>query len=747
MIIKILLLILIHALIPHKIIKADEREQCSKQIRKHITKINELNGSLEQTKRIGNIYNYIKQYFLENNIQYKEHSLQEIGFIGYSQKTIHAKIKGIAKTNYNIIIPIEIQYNLKNNLAIAIAITLIDNFKNKKLKNSLNIYFIEDDSHKQISTISSRLLLNNNALEKNTNTIYLMLNEEKENNLIDFKNQSNIINSKTNLSFLENFIKAFENNKVNFNVSKINDKNINEIYNLYLKEEIPILIISNNKEQPFLTYVNHNNLCGIYKSIEEAIKAQKNIQNENALHYIIINTLFKKWIINENTLIIIIYAIYNFTILIFITRFKKTSIIFRKTKENYHKIIKLFFILFLSTYISTLLTNKMLKAYENFIDYNIINPIYLVNFFLTLFNFNLISYFTYNFKIHLTLKELKYLAISISIIELIIVLYIKIEFILTIILKNILIFIIPNKGKILKKIVIMFMWITNLMLITSIQTTLMMSKPIALSYFISISLFSAILTNIVEHLKHKTATIRQELNKSEKIESIILFLIIAITIISHDIEKISTIKIDQIISFPEKTNKISVEYLQDNRNTIEISTKDFNLNLDKNKKHAKKEIKIQKDLIDLSFQKIDVAERTIYEVKIATNKIAKQIHLFLKNASELIIYQSNTPYKIASNNIIFTVNNIKSNTINITFTIKSQEKIQYDAFAYFHIDEHHVKIYDQKTKKEVKNINIDYSYAIKYSGILPKSAKYDQDPFFKLQNDKEIENLKNFKLN
>ncbi|UPA11891.1 hypothetical protein [Borrelia venezuelensis] len=747
MIIKTLLLILIQTLISHKIIKADEIEQCGKQIRKHITKINELNRSLEKIKRIENTYDYIKKYFLENKIQHKEHSLQEIGFIGYSQKTIHVKIKGTEKTNYNIIVPIEAQHDLKNNLAIAIVITLINNFKNKEIKNNLNIYFIEDDSHKQISTISSRLLLNNNALDKNINTIYLMLNEDKENNLIEFKNQSNIINSKTSLSFLENFIKTFENHKVNFNVSKINDKHINGIYNLYLKEEIPILIISNNKECSLLKHVKNNNLCDIYKSIEETVKAKKNNQSENELHYIIINMPFKKWIINENTLIIIIYAICNFIILVFITKFKKTSIILRKTKENYHKIIKLFFILFLSTYISTLITNKMLTAYENFIDYKIINPIYLVNFFLTLFNFNIISYFTYNFKIHLSLKELKYLAISISIIELIIMLYIKIEFILIIILKNILILIIPNKTKILKKIVIMLIWITNLMLITSIQTTLMTTRPIALSYFISISLFSAILTNIVEHLKHKTETIRQEFTKFEKIESIILFLIIAITIISHDIEKISTIKIDQIISFPEKTNKISVEYLQDNRNTIQISTKDFNLSLEKNKKYTEKEIQTQENLIDLFFQKIDVAERTIYDIKITTNKITKQINLFLKNASELIIYQSNTPYKIASNNVIFTINNIKLNTTNITFTVKSQEKIQYDVFAYSDINTNYVKIYDQKTKKEVKNINIDYSYAIKYSGILPKSAKYNQNPFFKLQNDKEIENLKNLKLN
>ncbi|ASQ29008.1 hypothetical protein CDQ96_00950 [Borrelia miyamotoi] len=746
MIIRILL-ILIHTFISHKIIKAEDTKQCNDQIRQHIKKINTLNKTPEKIQRIKNIYDYIKKYFLKNKIQYKEHSLQEIGFIGYSQKTIHVKIKGTEKNTYNIIVPLEIEYDLKNDLAISIVITLLNKLKNKEIQNNINIFFIEDDSHKQITTISSRLLLNNNLIEKNTNTIYLMLNAEKENNPIQFKNQSNIINSKTSLSFLEILIKTFDSNKVNFKISKINDKNTNEIYNLYLKEEIPILIINNNRSQSLLKYLKNNNLCDIHKSIEDTIKAKKNILKENALHYIIINIPFKKWIINENTLIIIIYTIYNLIILIFIKRFKKTSIILRKTKENYHKIIKLFFILFLSTYISTLITTKMLTVYENFIDYNFINPIYLVNFFLTLFTFNLISYLTYNFKIDLTLKELKHLAIVISIIELIMVLYIKIEFILIIILKNILILVIPNKIKILKKIVILLIWITNFMIITSIQTTSMISKPIALSYFIAISLFSVILTNIAEHLKHKTTAMKQEFKKSEKIESFILLLIISVTIISYNIDKISTIKIDQIISFPEKINKISIEYLQENRNTIQISTKDFHINLNKNKKHAEKEIKIQEDLIDLSFKKTDAAERTIYEIKIATNKIAKQINLFLKNASELIIYQSNTPYKIASNKIIFTINNIKSNTINITFTIKSQEEIQYEAFAHFDINEHYIKIYDKERRKEVKNINIDYSYAIKYSGTLPKSAKYDQDKFFKLQNDKEIENLKNLQLN
>ncbi len=42
-----------------------------------------------------------------------EYSLQEIGFIGYSQKIIHSKIKGKNANTYNIITPIKIQKNLK----------------------------------------------------------------------------------------------------------------------------------------------------------------------------------------------------------------------------------------------------------------------------------------------------------------------------------------------------------------------------------------------------------------------------------------------------------------------------------------------------------------------------------------------------------------------------------------------------------------------------------------------------------
>ncbi|AWG42589.1 hypothetical protein CR532_00995 [Candidatus Borreliella tachyglossi] len=746
MIFKILFLILAHSLIAQQISKENEIEPCNEEIREHIAIINELTNVAEKTTRIGTIYDYIKKYFLKNKIQYIEHSLQEIGFIGYSQKTIYSRVKGMGKTSYNIIVPIEIQYDLKNNLAIAIVITLLNNLKTQKIENSLNIYFIEDDSHKQISTISSRLLLNNNVLEKNTSTIYLMLNADKENNPIEFKNQSNIINSKTNLSFLEMLVKTFESNKVNFNVSKINDKNINEIYNLYLEEEIPILIMNNNKEISLLKYFKHNNLCDIYKSIENIIKTERNLQNENDLHYVIINTPFKKWIINESTLLILIYAVYNLIILMFIRRFTKASIIIRKVQDNYYKIIRLFFILFLSTYISVLVTNKIFTEYENFIDYSIINPIYLVNFFLILFNFNLLSYFTYNFKMYLNFRELKYLAIAISGIELIMLLYIKIEFILMIILKTILILFIPNKKRFIKKIIIILIWTINFILITSIQTTSLISKPIALSYFISISLFSPILVNMIEHLKNKTTIMKQEFKKSEKIESIIFFLIIAILIISNNMSSISTMKITQIISFPEKTNKISIEYLKENRNAIQIATKDFNLNLDKNEKQISREIKIQKDLINISFQKINVAERTIYGIKISTKNTAKQINLFLKNASEFIIYQSNVPYKIASNNAIFTVNNIKSNTINIAFTVKSQEDIRYDAFVYFDTNKNYVKIYDKGTKKEDKNIKIDYSYSIKYSGTLPKAEKYDRNEFFKLQDDREIENLKNLDL-
>ncbi|WKC57773.1 hypothetical protein [Borrelia sp. P9F1] len=741
--IKILFLILFHVFVAYKPIKANETNSYSQQIKEHIKKINELN---EVTEKITSTYDYIKKHLTENKIGYKEHSLQEIGFIGYLQKTIHSQIKGSGKIMYNIIVPLEIQYDLQNNLAIAIAITLLSELKNIKIENTLNIYFIEDDSHKEMSTISSRLLLNNNALTKNTRTIYLMLNAAKENNIIEFKNQSNVINSKTDLNFLEVLIRAFENNKANFVVSKIRDKNINEIYNLYLEEEIPILIINNNEKAPLLARPKNNNLSDIYKSIQETITSKQNVKNVNHLHYVIINTPVKKLIISESALIVLIYAIYNSIILMFLRKFTKNGVMIRRIKDNYYKIIRLFFILFLSTYISVTITNRILTEYESAIDYSIINPIYLVNFFLTLFSFNLLSYFTYKLKIYLNFRELKYLAIAISVIELIMLLYIKIEFILVILFKNILILLIPNKRNITKKVIVAVIWTLNFILASSLQTTSLISRPVALSYLISISLFSPILIDIVEHLKYKTPPMLQEFKKAEKMVSITFFLIIATIIISNNISTISTIKIDQIISFPEKINKINVEYLKENRNTIQISTKSFSLELNKDEKQVEKAFKIQKDLINVSFQKIDIAERSIYGIKINTENVAKQINLSLQNASELIIYQSNTPYKIASNNVIFTVGNIKSNTINIAFTIKSQEDIKYDAFAYFDTNDYYVKIHDKETKKEHQNIKADYSYSIKYSGTLPKPEKHDPDTFFKLQGDREIESLKNLKF-
>ena len=116
--IKILFLMLINILIVHKTIKANEIDPYSQQIKEHITKINKLNKGTEKITKIERTYDYIKQYLTENKIQYKEHSLQEIGFIGYLQKTIHSKIKGTGKTTYNIIVPIEIQYNLKTILLL-----------------------------------------------------------------------------------------------------------------------------------------------------------------------------------------------------------------------------------------------------------------------------------------------------------------------------------------------------------------------------------------------------------------------------------------------------------------------------------------------------------------------------------------------------------------------------------------------------------------------------------------------------
>ncbi len=64
--------------------------------------------------------------------------------------------------------------------------------------------------------------------------------------------------------------------------------------------------------------------------------------------------------------------------------------------------------------------------------------------------------------------------------------------------------------------------------------------------------------------------------------------------------------------------------------------------------------------MNIDFKKIDIAERAVYSIDLVTQKIANQIELHFKNASKLIIYQSNTPYKILANNIIFSLKNINS---------------------------------------------------------------------------------------
>ncbi len=117
----------------------------------------------------------------------------------------------------------------------------------------------------------------------------------------------------------------------------------------------------------------------------------------------------------------------------------------KKVKNNYYKLVRLFFTLFLSTYLSLLITNKIFVGYENITAYSITNSKYLVTFFTILLIHNLLSLFTYNFTLYLNYRQLKYLAISTSIIELIILMFIKIEFILIVIIKSILFLIKPNK--------------------------------------------------------------------------------------------------------------------------------------------------------------------------------------------------------------------------------------------------------------------------------------------------------------
>ncbi|AJA90030.1 membrane protein [Borreliella chilensis] len=752
MIIKILLLLLINPtsapIAPNKIEKNISNLnnkitsiETEKNIKAHIKKINQLSKGQE---KIINTFNYIKEYFNTNEIKYMEYSLQEIGFIGYSQKIIHSKIKGKSVSTYNIIIPIKIQNNLKNNLAIGIAIEFLSKLKNTNPENNLNFFFIEDDSLEQNTIISSRILLSNNYLGKNTNTIYLMLSENKIKNKICLENESYITNSKTNLEFLKAIIKNFEKNKLDFNTTKITEKKLNNLYNLYRDESIPFLIINNNLKS-ILTR-NKNTIFEIYKSIEEALTSEYKSKNTDEIHYIIIDAPFKKIIINEIALIALIYICYNLIIIVFIRKFKEAGLVIKKVKNNYYKLVRLFFTLFLSTYLSLLITNKIFVNYDNTTAYNITNPKYLITFFATLLIHNLLSLFTYNFTIHLNSRQLKYLAISTSIVELIILMFIKIEFILIIIIKSILLLIKPNKNNIIQKITVITIWIINFVLTTLIQNTTSITNTLTLSYIISICLFSTILINISEHLKSKFSKIKQNFKKAEKLSLVTFFLIIAI-IISSNIDKKHEIQIEQTVSFPEKTNKIKIEYLKGNKNPIQIISNDFNLTLQANEKTLKTSIKADDDLMNIDFKKIDIAERAVYSIDLVTQKIANQIELHFKNASKLIIYQSNTPYKILANKIIFSLKNINSKKTTIAFTLKSQDDIAYEAFANLHTKKNQVKIYNKTTNKEEKNIKINYSCRIKYSGILPKAEKYKNLEYFKLKDDKEIENLKTLKLN
>lgn len=753
MIIKILLLLLINStsapIVPNKIEKNVSNSsnkianiETEKNIKAHIEKIYQPKKPQE---KIINTFNYIKKYFNTNEIKYMEYSLQEIGFIGYSQKIIHSKIKGKSANIYNIIIPIKIQNNFENNLAIGIAIELLRKLKNTNPENNVNFFFVEDDSLEQNTIISSRILLSNKYLRKNTNTIYLMLNENRIKNKIYLENESLITNSKTNLEFLKAIIKPFEKNKLDFNTSKITEKKLNSLYNLYWDESIPFLIINNNLN-PILTQ-NKNTIFEIYKSIEEVLTNQYKSKNTDEIHYIVIDTPFKKIIINEIALIALIYICYNLIIIVFIRKFKEAGLIMKKVKNNYYKLVRLFFTLFLSTYLSLLITNKIFVSYENATAYSITNPKYLIIFFATLLIYNLLSFFTYNFTIYLNYRQLKYLAISTSIVELIILMFIKIEFILIIIIKNILLLIKPNKNTIIQKIIVTIIWIINFVLITLIQNTTSIKNTLTLSYLISICLFSTIFINISEHLKSKLPKIKQNLKKAKKLGLVTFFLIITIIISSNIDKEEHVIQIEQTVSFPEKINKIKIEYLKNNKNPIQIISNDFNLTLQANEKTLKTSIKADDELMNIDFKKIDIAERAVYSIDLVTQKIANQIELHFKNASKLIIYQSNTPYKILANKIIFSLKNINSKKTTIAFTLKSQEDIVYEAFANLHIKKNQVKIYNKTNNTEEKNIKINYSYKIKYSGILPKAEKYKNLEYFKLKNDKDIENLKTLKLN
>ncbi|WPM06100.1 hypothetical protein QIA41_03310 [Borreliella sinica] len=716
--------------------------EIEKNIKEHIEKIHQPN---KRQEKITDTFNYIKKYFNANEIKYMEYSLQEIGFIGYSQKIIHSKIKGKSTNTYNIIIPIKILNNLKNNLAIGIAIELLSKLKNTNPENNLNFFFAEDDSLEENTIISSRILLSNNYLGKSANTIYLMLNENKVKNKIFLENESFITNSKTNLGFLKAIIKAFEKNKLDFNAAKITEKKLNNLYNLYWDESIPFLIINNNVNS-ILTQ-NKNTIFEIYKSIEETLTNQHKSKNTDEIHYVVIDTPFKKIIINEIALITLIYICYNLIIIVFIRKFKEAGLIMKKVKNDYYKLVRLFFTLFLSTYLSLLLTDKIFASNENTVTYGILNLKYLITFFATLFIHNLLSLFTYNFTIYLNYRQLKYLAISTSMIELIILMFIKIEFILIIIIKSILLLIKPNKNTIIQKIIVIIIWIINFVLITLIQNTTSITNTLTLSYLISICFFSTIFINISKHSKSKLSKIKQNLKKAEKIGLVAFFLITTIIISSNIKKEGDEITIEQTVNFPEKTNKIKIEYLKGNKNPIQIISNDFNITLQANEKTLKTNIKADDDLMNIDLKKIDIAERAVYRIDLITQKIANQIELHFKNASKLIIYQSNTPYKILANKIIFSLKNINSKKTTIAFTLKSQDDIAYEAFANLHVKKNQVKIYNKVNNSEEKNIKINYTYKIKYSGILPKAEKYKNLEYFKLTNDKEIENLKNLKLN
>ncbi len=130
--------------------------------------------------------------------------------------------------------------------------------------------------------------------------------------------------------------------------------------------------------------------------------------------------------------------------------------------------------------------------------------------------------------------------------------FIKIEFILIVIIKSILFLIKPNKITTIQKIIVIIIWIINFILITLIQNTTSITNTLTLSYLISICLFSTIFINISEYLKSKLSKIKQIFKKAEKLGLATFFLITTI-IISSNIDKEShVIQIEQTVSFPEK---------------------------------------------------------------------------------------------------------------------------------------------------------------------------------------------------